>query len=247
MADFEAVIRAQLPKLRIPGPHDRVFKSECAYSYHTTESAGGLYTNLATLVSVGAPYVALDRARTGGAVYLHTTAKRVLRAKQPAAADAGGPTKLAIGVAGGFAVNEPAFDVVSEHAVVVFTGAPGDGAYGPAVRLPHPDGTVGLPSLVTAVVDAVLAVRDTGVSESAAATWEDVPHTSKYADGLIQEASGRRISPRPADWVCGDCDKRDNLWLNLGDGHIGCGRKNWDGTCVGAPAGGGVDGGLGRR
>lgn len=29
---------------------------------------------------------------------------------------------------------------------------------------------------------------------------------------------------------CEDCDLCTNLWLNLCDGHIGCGRKNWDGS-----------------
>lgn len=231
---MEAVLRAHLPRMRIPGGHDRVFKSECAFSFDTAESPGGLYTNLLTLASVGADFLALDRARTGCGVYLHAAAKRV--PKQPPAPGGtplapGGdaPTKLAIGVAGGFAAGDaPAYDVETCHAIVVFTGPPDDVAS--AVRVPHPGGSGELPTLVTAVADAVIAVRDSGVAEAAAATWEDVPNPSKYADALVQAAAGsRRISPRPADWVCADCDKADNLWLNLGDGHIGCGRKNWDG------------------
>ena len=224
-------MRAQLSRMKIPGGHDRVFKSECAYSFDTAESPGGLFTNLLTLTSVGADYLALDRKRTGGVVYLHTKAHRVARLKEPAAttgsADGGAPVKFGIGVAGGFNVDAPSFDVVSDHSIVVFHGPPEDVTA--LTKLAHPSQTVNLPSLVTAVADAILAIRDTGVAESAAATWEDVPQVSKYADGLIQEASGLRISPTPSEWKCADCDKCDNLWLNLGDGHIGCGRKNWDG------------------
>lgn len=227
---MEAIVRAHLHKLRIPGGQDRVFKSECAYSFDTAESPGGLYTNLATFSSVGNDFLALDRQRTGSTMYLHAKSHRVPKPKDAAsdagAAQATAPTKLAIGVAGGFNADAPAFDVLTEHAIVIFTGADDISA---AARLPHPGGTVDLPSLVTAVADAVIAIRDTGVSESAAATWEDVPNPSKYADSLVQAASGLRISPDPSEWKCGDCDKRDNLWLNLGDGHIGCGRKNWDG------------------
>lgn len=222
-------MRAALSKLRIPGGADRVFKSECAFSFDTPESPGGLYTNLATLTSVGADFIALDRARSGATVYLHAQARRVAKPKADVAADAP-KTRLAIGVEGGFSVDAPAFDVVTEHAIVVFTGPADDVAA--ATRLAHPAATAELPSLVTAVADAVIAVRDTGISEAAAATWEDVPLVSKYADGLVQADSGIKVSPSPAEWVCADCDKRDNLWLNLGDGRIGCGRKNWDGRCV---------------
>ncbi len=31
-------------------------------------------------------------------------------------------------------------------------------------------------------------------------------------------------------WKCEDCDLTENLWLNLTDGSILCGRRNWDGS-----------------
>ncbi|KAL0301128.1 UNVERIFIED_CONTAM: Ubiquitin carboxyl-terminal hydrolase 14 [Sesamum radiatum] len=34
----------------------------------------------------------------------------------------------------------------------------------------------------------------------------------------------------PSGWKCEKCDKTDNLWLNLTDGSILCGRRNWDGS-----------------
>jgi len=39
-----------------------------------------------------------------------------------------------------------------------------------------------------------------------------------------------RPSPRRADWKCVSCGASENLWFNLSDGYIGCGRKHWDGT-----------------
>jgi ubiquitin carboxyl-terminal hydrolase 5/13 len=66
-AAVAAAVRSALPTLRVPGGQDRVHKSECAFSFDTPESPGGLYTNLATHASVGAAFVALDRARTGAA------------------------------------------------------------------------------------------------------------------------------------------------------------------------------------
>lgn len=34
----------------------------------------------------------------------------------------------------------------------------------------------------------------------------------------------------PSGWKCAKCDKTENLWLNLTDGMILCGRRNWDGS-----------------
>jgi len=215
---MESLLAPLLPRLRLPSGQSRIWKSECAFCFDTAESSGGLYTNLASLSSVGAGFLALDRARSGGAgaVYLHTRSRRVARV--PAAAPPPeAPVRLAV------VAEEPTFDLVSEFAVVAF------GPAGEEQRVAYPAGAASLPSLLVAIVDAVIAVRDTGVSEAAAATWEDLPQPSKYADALVQEDSGLRISSSPADWVCGSCDKRDNLWLNLGDGYIGCGRRNFDG------------------
>ncbi len=32
------------------------------------------------------------------------------------------------------------------------------------------------------------------------------------------------------NWRCAVCGKQDNLWFNLSDGYIGCGRTQWDGS-----------------
>ena len=39
-----------------------------------------------------------------------------------------------------------------------------------------------------------------------------------------------KISPDPSKWKCSRCDLCTNLWLNLTDGSLLCGRKNWDGS-----------------
>lgn len=51
----------------------------------------------------------------------------------------------------------------------------------------------------------------------------------RYAD-IEQLNNGKRIPP--SGWKCEfeNCDKDNNLWLNLTDGSIFCGRKFFDGT-----------------
>jgi len=53
---------------------------------------------------------------------------------------------------------------------------------------------------------------------------------SKHSANLFQLPDAPRISPNPNDWKCSMCDVRKNLWLNLSDGVILCGRKQLDGS-----------------
>ncbi len=50
----------------------------------------------------------------------------------------------------------------------------------------------------------------------------------RHSDNLLQLDNGVKIPPK--GWKCEKCDKRDNLWLNLTDGSILCGRKFFDGS-----------------
>jgi ubiquitin carboxyl-terminal hydrolase 5/13 len=60
-------------------------------------------------------------------------------------------------------------------------------------------------------------------------TWDgEQLFPSKYADSLVQHDNGKKIQSR--GWQCEKCDLTNNLWLNLTDGSIMCGRKFFDGT-----------------
>lgn len=64
---------------------------------------------------------------------------------------------------------------------------------------------------------------------SLAGTWDgEKRNVSKHASGLPQLPVDKKIPPR--GWKCDQCDLRDNLWLNLTDGSILCGRKFFDGS-----------------
>ena len=59
---------------------------------------------------------------------------------------------------------------------------------------------------------------------------EEIP-VSKYAtDELPFVDNGIMIDPNPQTWKCQASGDTNNLWLNLSDGYIGGGRKNWDGS-----------------
>lgn len=75
--------------------------------------------------------------------------------------------------------------------------------------------------------DAILLAEGVERKEQVSA-WVAEKQASAYAMNLPQIDND--IIVPPSGWKCAKCDKTDNLWLNLTDGMILCGRKNWDGT-----------------
>jgi ubiquitin carboxyl-terminal hydrolase 5/13 len=81
---------------------------------------------------------------------------------------------------------------------------------------------------VRLAVDGVLAAVGAERKEQVASWTADKRHVSVFATSLQQLKTGVRVPP--TGWKCAKCDKTENLWLNLTDGMILCGRRNWDGT-----------------
>lgn len=81
---------------------------------------------------------------------------------------------------------------------------------------------------VRLAADAILLADSAERKEQVAAWTADKKQVSAYAMNLQQIDNGVVIPP--SGWKCSQCDKTDNLWLNLTDGVILCGRRNWDGT-----------------
>ena len=197
-------------------------QDECVYSFDTPFSPGGLYVNLTTHLGVGADFLALDHRKTGAALYLH---QRWTRTRKPASEetrDANHPTRMAIGVEGGFNVDDDAdYDITKTNALVVMPS-------GRTLAVPNE-------AIPVAVSDAIAGVlRHAGFHESEEiAAWSEERKESKYARDLRQEPCddpSKKISPDPSTWRCAESGATENLWLNLGSGHVGSGRAHWDGS-----------------
>ena len=59
-------------------------------------------------------------------------------------------------------------------------------------------------------------------------SWEQKLFISKHSESLIQLDTGHKI--HPSGWKCSNCELTSNLWLNLTDGSILCGRRQFDGS-----------------
>ncbi|XP_052861372.1 ubiquitin carboxyl-terminal hydrolase 5 [Anopheles cruzii] len=226
-------LQKHLAQVKVPCASDNVYKEECVYSFDTPESATGLYVSLATFLGFGEEHASRYAQRSGNRVFLHLKRDKT-ELPDPASGTSGGSgaegpekkiTRLAIGVEGGATVDNKKYEYKEHFKVVVFAD---DGSG--AVRLEYPDPE--LPLLVQNAVDAIQRAEAASVKrerEQLAGTWDgEIRQVSRHAADLLQLANGRKIPP--TGWKCEKCDLTSNLWLNLTDGSIMCGRKFFDGS-----------------
>ncbi|XP_066585269.1 ubiquitin carboxyl-terminal hydrolase 5 [Prorops nasuta] len=215
-------IEQVLHKIRVPQRGDKIYKDECVYSFDTPDSATGLYCNLTSFLGFGQDYILQYYELTNNPIFLHIkrTKKEVLSDHQR-----DGPekkiTRLAIGTAGGFTPDQQKYIYEETYQIIILPKF---------VTIPYP--TDGLPNVLEDAVKAVLeadSASKVAEMEALSGTWDgEVRTVSKHAQNLAQLDNGKKIPP--FGWKCGKCELTQNLWLNLSDGSIFCGRKYFDGT-----------------
>uniref|UniRef100_A0A8D0CP09 Ubiquitin carboxyl-terminal hydrolase 13 n=1 Tax=Sander lucioperca TaxID=283035 RepID=A0A8D0CP09_SANLU len=155
-ADLGELLVPYMPTIRVPKTGDRVFKSECAFSFDSPESEGGLYVCMNTFLGFGREHVERHYRKTGQSVYMHL--KRHVKE-------------------------------------VRFT-----------------------PALYFWVA----------YKKQELESWDEEIQVSRHARSLRQLDNGVRIPP--SGWKCQKCEMRENLWLNLTDGAVLCGKWFFDGS-----------------
>uniref|UniRef100_A0A3P8SVG7 Ubiquitin carboxyl-terminal hydrolase n=1 Tax=Amphiprion percula TaxID=161767 RepID=A0A3P8SVG7_AMPPE len=224
MADVGEVLMSVLSTIRVPKPGDRVHKDECALSFSSPESEGGLFVCMNSFLGFGSQYVDRHHARSGQRAYLHIT--RTCKAKEDDNNSGSGhppkkkPTRLAIGIEGGFDVDQQQYE---EDVKVVIL----------------PDRQEVTSEDLGAMADVVrervsLSMAGIMAADSVSHTlqvqqWDgEVRQESRHAADLKQLDNGVKIPP--SGWRCEVCDLQENLWMNLTDGKVLCGRRYFDGS-----------------
>ncbi|MEE6501347.1 hypothetical protein FKM82_004141 [Ascaphus truei] len=82
--DLGELLVPYMPTIRVPKTGDRVYRTECAFSYESPESEGGLYVCMNTFLGFGREHVERHYRKTGQCVYMHL--KRSVRQKATGAA-----------------------------------------------------------------------------------------------------------------------------------------------------------------
>ncbi|KAI4471556.1 ubiquitin carboxyl-terminal hydrolase [Holotrichia oblita] len=217
------VFTPYLSQIRIPGKSDKVYKDECVFSFDNPETETGLYVSLSSFFGFGKEYVKDYFLKTGHGVFLHI---RREKHEIPSTSQGDGPekkiTRLAIGVEGGFDPDSGRkFEYVDFFNVVVMPNF---------TTFSWPN--TSLPEVVKQSVTAILEIQSAATLEeleSLTGTWDgEARIITRHAENLPQLHNGKKIPP--SGWRCEKCDKTENLWLNLTDGSILCGRRFYDGT-----------------
>uniref|UniRef100_A0A8C0RMS4 Ubiquitin carboxyl-terminal hydrolase n=1 Tax=Canis lupus familiaris TaxID=9615 RepID=A0A8C0RMS4_CANLF len=215
--DVGELLVPHMPTIRVPRSGDRVYKNECAFSYDSPNSEGGLYVCMNTFLAFGREHVERHFRKTGQSVYMHL--KRHVREKVRGASGGALPkrrnSKIFLDLDTDDDLNSDDYEYEDEAKLVIFPDH-----Y--EIALPNIEE---LPALVTIACDAVLSSKSPYRKQDPD-TWENELPVSKYANNLTQLDNGVRIPP--SGWKCARCDLRENLWLNLTDGSVLCGKWFFD-------------------
>ncbi|XP_059141257.1 ubiquitin carboxyl-terminal hydrolase 5-like isoform X2 [Physella acuta] len=173
-----------------------------------------------SFLGMGKRFVQHYFEKTGNRVFLHIKRfrKEILKDQ---CCTAEKPTKLAIGVEGGFLTDEKRIEFEDKTSIVLLPHW---------LEVPFPNEKI--PGKVQALASMILMSEDASKKEEVAAmagTWEgEKLKVSKYAEHLLQLDIGKKIPP--SGWKCEKCELTTNLWMNLTDGSILCGRRFFDGS-----------------
>ncbi|NXA75577.1 UBP13 hydrolase, partial [Thryothorus ludovicianus] len=183
------------------------------------DSEGGLYVCMNTFLGFGREHIERHYRKTGQCVYLHL--KRHVTQKVPGASGGALPkrrnAKLFLDLEISSDLNSDDFEYEDEAKLVIFPDH-----Y--EISLPNIEE---LPALVTIACDALLSAKSP-YRKQESDSWEEELQASKHAKTLVQLDNGVRIPP--SGWKCSKCDLRENLWLNLTDGSVLCGKWFFDGS-----------------
>mmetsp|Transcript_41240 Transcript_41240/g.53208 ORF Transcript_41240/g.53208 Transcript_41240/m.53208 type:complete len:840 (+) Transcript_41240:19-2538(+) len=221
MAETLELIRTHMASSRRPGTYDKVYNNECVYSFDTPFSKDGIFVSLSNWQGVGTEFLETHAKKSSSRLYLQIKKTKVEKPVEETevAAEATSLNDLLQS-----SLPENKYDITEELAIVVVSEAAVD-----RKSLPYPNDQ--LPMVISDIAQAVASHLAAGDAEEVATSImdEDVKE-SKYANELPWLQNGVKVSPDPSAWVCAESGMKENLWLNLGTGHIGSGRRNWDGS-----------------
>jgi ubiquitin carboxyl-terminal hydrolase 5/13 len=207
---------------------DYVLNSECCYTFFNPHhEPGGILVSLSTFIGTTQELAVnpITTSSTTCSMYVRIRSKRLLKElednkEQP-------PTRLAIGLEGGFQSEAEKYTTTSEYSVVVL-----DGIGSVLAELPYTtENKKDFPEAVSSSVDSIINHTGTITQHQIDETWQDEPiPVSKFAESLPYVDNDIKINPDPSSWKCEKTGATENLWLNLSDGFVGGGRKHWDGS-----------------
>jgi len=220
-------------RCRVATPQDTVLHSECAFTFHNPFSRSeGILVNMNSFIGTVPELAFAANSSEESDIFLRIVKTRV--EKMDENKEENQPTKMGIGIEGGFSTGDDKYETITKHSIVAMKNT---ASLEESVLLEVPfdvnDDSVNEKLPETVVKSAKAIIHHVGLAiQQDLTAWEDneeIP-VSKYAKDLPFVDNGVKISPDSKSWKCEKHGATENLWLNLSDGFIGGGRKNWDGS-----------------
>ena len=171
---------------RIPTAHDKVLNNECCFTFQNAFRKGGVCVSLQNWMGVAEPFLQKG-------LYVRITKQRVLKET----ADSNEPTKLAIGVEGGFQTD--LYDINSQYSIVAVDET---GAITEEIPFDKDGDTTAFPQVVTEAANAIIVhagmTTQQALQENAWQNDEEIP-VSKNIDELLESRgsyAGKRMNRR---------------------------------------------------
>jgi len=218
--------------------------TECAFTFHTPyTSERGIVVNMNTFIGT-VEELAFSRSSETKGLFVRLVKKRVEKKinretdmnnsefKEGERDLSRKVTKLGMGVNGGFKSEEEKYDTISSCSIVLLEKQVDIAGCAILIEIPYNEASkLDLPTQVSLSADSIIQHSGLAVQQELKA-WElDCPiPESKYFKDLPFVDNNILVSPHPSKWKCQKSGDTENLWLNLSDGFIGGGRRNWDGS-----------------
>ncbi|KJE92496.1 ubiquitin carboxyl-terminal hydrolase ubp14 [Capsaspora owczarzaki ATCC 30864] len=190
-----------------------VFKEECSQCFNNQDDASGISVCLHCFNPECDKHGSVHAAAKAHplALVIKRTPVQAPEADAPAKI-----TKLAIGVAGGAEASEQKY-TFSWHVRCFVCNFPEVSLFDPAVT-----------PAITSTASSIMAA-ESGDKRAEVKAWEleiEACQHTRQLDQLARDAplAGKSLA------TCNECSINSNLWLCLACGHLGCGRRNYDGT-----------------
>uniref|UniRef100_A0A0N5APM4 Ubiquitin carboxyl-terminal hydrolase n=1 Tax=Syphacia muris TaxID=451379 RepID=A0A0N5APM4_9BILA len=239
----------RLAQFNIPSPTSKVFKDECMYCFNTPLHPDGLYICLKTFAGFCKRHLKRYSETTGQKAFVH-----LKQTKQAVESEAGEPqdkvTKLAIGIDGGFC-SSPEFRTLESAKLVIypdldveidFSRLEGN-LHTACANIASSSGVRITDQLESGVSgwdgETRIVTKHANLEQSdifylrIGNGCEQLPNLAKvdkHIDGLVivfQLENNIKIPSSGWKCECDGCGLTENLWLNLTDGAIKCGRSQY--------------------
>ena len=191
-----------------------IYKDECVKCFCTPKSDSGLDVCLRCFQSGCNPispeaqnHTKLHYQNTGHPILMNI--KKVK--KEGAAQEMQKVTKLAIGKPGGI---DPETDNYEVRVIVHCLKCAKN------LDVAHPK--------IQPLVDSVLLAQSANM-ETQVAEWEQEIRACEHTL-MLDQSGATQVAAHMKNAKCSKCDLSSNLWLCMTCGHLGCGRKNYDGS-----------------